>query len=132
MKFLSSEWIKAAGDDLLAVKEMMNNPELTNLAAFHAQQCVEKSFKAVLEEKDSEIPGIHGLIRLYELAGVYCDIQADLDMLKTLDQLYIDSRYPGITGLLPEGKPSTAEALSFYIFAEKIYSGIKDYLTGSE
>jgi HEPN domain-containing protein len=131
VKFLSSEWIKAAGDDLLAVKEMMHNPELTNLAAFHAQQCVEKSFKAVLEEKDAEIPRIHGLIRLYELAGVYLDIKADLDMLKTLDQLYIDSRYPGITGLLPEGKPALDEALSFYKFAENIYSSVKDYLISS-
>ncbi len=132
MKFLSSEWIKAAGDDLLAVRELMNNPELTNLAAFHAQQCVEKSFKSVLEEKDSENPRIHGLIRLYELAGVYFDIKADLDMLKTLDQLYIDSRYPGITGLLPEGKPTTDEALSYYKFAEKVYSSIKDYLMSLE
>jgi len=34
-----------------------------------------------------------------------------------LDELYIDSRYPGDMGLLPHGKPSLEDAQEFYDFS---------------
>ena len=34
---------------------------------------------------------------------------------------YIDSRYPGELGLLPDGKPSLEEAKGFYEFAKNIH-----------
>ena len=40
------------------------------------------------------------------------EINTDLFIL--LDQLYIDARYPGELGLLPDGKPSVSEAREFY------------------
>lgn len=38
---------------------------LTPIACFHAQQCVEKSFKAVLEKNGSDVPKTHDVVRLY-------------------------------------------------------------------
>jgi hypothetical protein len=38
----------------------MNNELTTGASSFHAQQCIEKSLKAVLEENRVNIPRIHG------------------------------------------------------------------------
>ena len=45
-------------------------------------------------------------------------------MLKVLDKLYIDSRYPGDMGLLPYGKPTTEDAKEFYEFALNIFDKV--------
>jgi HEPN domain-containing protein len=110
MKFLSSEWLKAAGDDLLAIEMVSRNSGLTHISAFHAQQSVEKCLKAVLEEKSIEVPKIHSLVRLSELVSGVIGLELNKDTLKTLDELYIEARYPGELGLLPNGKPTMDEA----------------------
>ena len=51
------------------------------------------------------------------------DINSDLLVL--LDQLYIDARYPGELGLLPDGKPSISEAREFYNLGKIIYETAK-------
>jgi HEPN domain-containing protein len=53
---------------------------------------------------------------------------SDTATLIYLNSLYTDSRYPGDTGLLPEGKPTSDEALFFVTFAEEVYSQIKMHL----
>jgi hypothetical protein len=35
------------------------NEHLTNMVAFHSQQAIEKSIKAVLEEKENHVPRMH-------------------------------------------------------------------------
>ena len=42
-----------------------------------------------------------------------------------LDSLYIESRYPGNLGLLPEGKPTIKQAQLYYEFAQKVYAVVK-------
>jgi len=46
-KDAAKEWIKSALDDLITIKEIIDNPFITNIVAFHAQQCIEKSLKAI-------------------------------------------------------------------------------------
>jgi hypothetical protein len=46
-------------------------------------------------------------------------------LFHTLDELYIESRYPGDFGLMPNGKPSVEEAKEFYEFAKTIYQQTK-------
>mgnify|MGYP001371865132 CR=1 FL=1 len=65
MKVLTQEWLKASRDDLEVIQEILEREDLTHIVAFHAEQCVEKAFKAVLEEKCMEIPKIHNLVTLY-------------------------------------------------------------------
>ena len=120
MKFLTGEWIKAALDDLLIIEEIINNELLTHLLAFHAQQAVEKLFKALLEENEIKFPKVHGLIKLFSLIENIAKFKVDKDQLKLLDQLYIDARYPGDLGLLPNGKPTLDEAKVFYDLAKDI------------
>ncbi|MDD5373623.1 MAG: HEPN domain-containing protein [Sulfurimonas sp.] len=50
MRAFTKEWLKAANDDLLTINEIINNNFLTHIVAFHAQQSVEKTLKALLED----------------------------------------------------------------------------------
>lgn len=116
MRAFTEEWLKAARDDLLTIEEILDNPHLTHIVAFHAQQCAEKSMKAIIEEEEIDIPKIHRLLKLHEkvsfsLGGL------DEEIMSLLDGLYIESRYPGDMGLLPHGKPSPDDAKEFYSFA---------------
>jgi HEPN domain-containing protein len=45
----------------------------------------------------------------------------DEEILEDLNDLYIDSRYPGDMGLLPYGKPTLKDAKEFYTFANDIF-----------
>ena len=54
-------------DDLLAAKQLLTVDGLTNLVAFHAQQCIEKSMKALIEEISLPNVKTHDLLRLYRL-----------------------------------------------------------------
>jgi hypothetical protein len=41
-------------------------------------------------------------------------------MVRILDSLYIEARYPGDMGLLPDGQPSLDDILKFYDFAQRV------------
>lgn len=47
MKQTTQEWLIRATEDLSAAQVLLSRPDLTNMVAFHAQQTVEKAFKAV-------------------------------------------------------------------------------------
>lgn len=128
MKFLSEEWLKAANDDLIVIDEIVDNQLVTNVTAFHCQQCVEKCFKSLLEEYGLRIPRIHNLITLYEDVKGISDFGFDEDMFDKLDKLYIDTRYPSELGLMPFGKPTIEDARYFYKFAQDLYNKIKSFL----
>ena len=49
----------------------------------------------------------------------------DMVILERLDDLYIDARYPGELGLLPNGKPTVDDARKFYEFAKYIFKKVK-------
>jgi len=51
MKQTTKDWLSAAEDDLWAAKKLASEVRLTNIVAFHCQQCLEKCFKAVIEEQ---------------------------------------------------------------------------------
>ena len=125
MKKLTEEWLKAAGDDLDVIERILDDAHLSHVVAFHAQQCIEKGFKAVLEEHEIEVPRIHSLVTLLGKVEGYVGKDIDINLLQTLDSLYIDARYPGDLGLLPDGKPSREDAKSFYKFAKDILSKIQ-------
>lgn len=132
MKTLTQEWLKAARDDILTIEELLDNEHLTNMVAFHAEQAIEKCLKAVLEEDGVEFPRIHDLSRLYKLLPTSRNFRIEQqDILQTLNTLYIDSRYPGEFGLLPDGKPTMDEAREFYRFAQDIHANVSAMLAQS-
>lgn len=121
MKKTTEAWLQSAESDLLLVDEILANETLTHLSAFHAQQAVEKSFKAIIEEFDLGFIRTHSLEMLYNIVRHKILLDVNIELLIVLDQLYIDSRYPGELGLLPNGKPSLTEGNQFNNFAKDIF-----------
>jgi HEPN domain-containing protein len=64
MKEIPREWLKKAKDDLDVIKEIKDKKHLTNMVAFHAQQAIEKSLKAIIDEFDLGFVKIHQIERL--------------------------------------------------------------------
>ena len=124
------EWLKSAESDLRTMERILNDEALTHVVAFHAQQCVEKSLKALLEFLDRPVPKDHSTIRLYGLVAELLGMALDRDMLTDLDDLYINARYPGELGLLPHGRPSPEDARQFYEFAANVYRRAWELVTG--
>jgi HEPN domain-containing protein len=61
MKQLTREWLNSAVDDLLTIERILDNPNLTNIVAFHSQQAIEKSIKAIVEEFNIALIKTHNL-----------------------------------------------------------------------
>ncbi|MDK9693185.1 MAG: HEPN domain-containing protein [Sulfurimonas sp.] len=128
MKFMTGEWFKAAQMDLMTIEEIKDNEHLTTIIAFHAQQCIEKVFKAVIEEKGEKIEKVHDLLKLKDKVSSQLPIEMDEAVLELINQLYIESRYPGDLGLLPAGRPTCEQAKIFYATAQQIYDDVKQFL----
>ena len=128
MKQITKDWLEAASIDLESIEALIQNTRLTGHVAFHAQQAIEKALKAILEENGERVPKVHSLSKLFDACSVYINFDFDEDLIIALDSLYIESRYPGELGLLPEGKPSIMQAQAFCDFANEIYQAVKNHL----
>jgi len=89
---------------------------------------VEKSFKAIIEEYDLGFIKTHTLNTLLGKIDSKIQFSIDTDILLLLDQLYLDSRYPGEMGLLPDGYPSLEQSEKFYDFASYIFKTVNVFL----
>jgi HEPN domain-containing protein len=125
MKKTTNDWLISAESDLFLIKEIISRENLTHLSAFHAQQAVEKSFKAIIEEFELGFIKTHSLEMLHNKVKEKITSEFDINQLILLDQLYIDARYPGELGLLPDGKPSVKEAEAFYNLGKQIFEEAK-------
>ena len=67
MRKFTKEWLIASNDDLLTIYEIKELEHLTHIVAFHAQQSVEKSLKALIEEYEIDVPKIHKLSKLHNM-----------------------------------------------------------------
>lgn len=130
MKKITKDWLIAAEDDLLAAKKLASEPRLTNVVAFHCQQFLEKCFKAIIEEQDKPSIKSHDLIRLQINANIHLS-ETETNLLGIINEVYIDSRYPGDMGLLPHGKPTQKEIETFTLFCDLIFTRLKEQLNNS-
>ena len=128
MRFLTREWLNAAELDLKSANQLLQDESLTSIVIFHCQQSIEKLFKAVLIENDCEPQKIHDLLRLYRLVLEFIEPFDDILPLKVINEAYIDARYPGELGLLPDGTPSIKEAIAIIEFTRLVFSTIKSKL----
>ncbi len=118
MKQSTREWLNAAGDDLITIENLLDNPILTNVIAFHAQQAIEKSL----------------FFRTHNLQSLFLKIEEIIPfdvnerIISELDRLYLDSRYPGDLGLMPYGKPTLEEAEIYFQEAAKIKKQAETFL----
>ena len=115
MKQITEEWIaKAEEDYLVATREFRADPPALDAVCFHAQQCIEKYMKAILQENDVEFEKIHDLDILLQKGRSFISEVGDYrdDVIK-LSAYAVDVRYPGF-------EVSEAEAQECVASMEKI------------
>lgn len=121
MKDTTQQWLNLVKTDLRTCEKLLDDDFLTNIVAFHAQQVIEKCFKAIIEEEGLQLPRIHTVVRLYGSVSTLITFPVDSVLLQIADTVYTTSRYPSDLGLVPEGKPSKELAVRLYEFAKYIY-----------
>lgn len=94
----SDEWIqKAEGDFVSALREYRAR-KLPNFdaAGFHAQQCIEKYLKALLQKYHVRFEKTHDLLALKELCvSFFPELELHEESLGYLSQFAVAFRYPG-------------------------------------
>ena len=93
MKRATENWLKIAAKDLKIAEASLEATESLGVV-FHLHAAIEKTLKAIYEERKGNPPKIHMLKRLaIDSCGIKLkDDQAEL--LELLDKAFIDSRYP--------------------------------------
>lgn len=88
-------YLTKASSDLAAARALAANADQQDdVVGFHAQQTVEKSIKAVLALKGSDIPRTHDLVLLAQLAGSEgARTPAELGEAKSLSPWAVAMRY---------------------------------------
>ena len=71
MKSLTEAWLTAAKNDMDVIGRIIADDHLTHIVAFHAQQAVEKCFKALMEEHAVDARKIHSLVTLYAKVEIF-------------------------------------------------------------
>ena len=129
MKKQVESWLFLADKDLMTAEIVLKEDDpLTNIAAFHCQQTIEKYLKAYLIEKDIPLLKTHDLIKLYGMITSIKDLGIDEKKLIAINEVYIESRYPGEIGSMPDGMPTTEQAKEFVEYAQEIKQIICDAL----
>ena len=128
MKKEVEDWLIFAERDIAAAELVIENQHLTGIAAFHCQQAIEKCLKAYLINNDFPLLRTHDLLKLYAQIRKQVDLELNEDTLVMISQVYLDSRYPGDIGLLPDGLPSVDLAQGFLEFAKEVKAVITKLL----
>ena len=127
MKRQVKDWILFADKDFHAAEILLkDDAPLTNIVAFHCHQATEKYLKAFMIEKGIPLVKTHDLIKLNGMINERYDLGIDEGKLVVLNEAYIDSRYPGDMGLMPDGMPSDEQACEFLCYAKEA----KDIILG--
>ncbi len=129
MREITKQWLEFAKADIKSCKNNISDSFLTNIVAFHAQQAVEKCFKAIIEDNNMKVERTHSLFKLASYIKKIIDFNIDIETIELLDKIYTSSRYPGEIGLFPNGKPSVEESKQLYNFAVEIYNNTNKMLS---
>jgi len=109
MRKEAEAWLRISAEDLQSA-EVLFDRKLFRPVCYHAQQSVEKCLKALLVDRDIEIPRTHNILDLNNAAkklGYSVEV-TDEDAV-FLSSVY-RARYPSDAGLLPLGEPIKQDA----------------------
>ena len=98
MNGLVEEWVsKAEADARTAEREALATDEPNwDAVCFHAQQCIEKYLKGLLQHQGTDPPRTHDLWRLATLlTRVMPELEQDAEKLEWLSVFAVEFRYPG-------------------------------------
>jgi HEPN domain-containing protein len=92
---------------------LSDGPALTDSAAFHCQQSIEKYLKALLQEADLPVPRIHELDELAKLIPQAKELAKHRRVLKKLSRYAVTYRYVGKHASAPEARSALRLAERF-------------------
>lgn len=102
-----NEWIEKAEEDYLValtLRRLRRHPP-HNAVCFHAQQCIEKYLKAILEKHGAIIRKIHALpILLDQCAEVHPMLLGMRPDMVRLSEYAVEFRYPGESAAAKDAK----------------------------
>jgi len=133
MRKITGQWLKHAGDDLRSA-EILLRAGIYTISCFHCQQCLEKSLKAVLQEKNIKPPRIHNIKKLKDIAenALGSTLAISVEEANFLSGIYVESRYPLDVGLLPHGEPTKEDAQKALDIAKRFFAQVEKKLEGRE
>lgn len=119
MKKEAEAWRTIAGEELQSALYLAEK-KLYRMVCYHAQQAVEKSLKAVLVERDIDVPRTHNILDLNNAAvKLGYDTKLSDEDAVFLNSIY-RSRYPAGLGLMPSGEPSAADSEKALEIAKRV------------
>jgi HEPN domain-containing protein len=118
---MTRQWIMRADDDLRLSELILNDSEPVYwAAAFHAQQCVEKTIKGLLTFHDIRAGKTHDISSLLKLGtSVLAGLEQFREKANVLTAYAVDWRYP-----VPYGDVSEKETIKAVEIARNIYEFI--------
>jgi HEPN domain-containing protein len=109
MRNAESSWLQDAREELRSA-DYLALGGFWKAACYHAQQAVEKAFKAWLLARGWELEKVHSVRRLAAIAVEFrVPVPLDDAAIDYIDSIY-RGRYPGEAGLLPLGDPREEDA----------------------
>ncbi len=116
------QWLRKADHDLTIIRQGMDRPEaewVTDVLCFHAQQAVEKAFKAYLIYIEQEPPRTHSLEVLHRTIRSSSPDFPNYE-LGDLTAFAVQSRYPDELF-----EPDSSEAKQYAKLAEQIVNDLR-------
>lgn len=112
------DWLDRAGEDILAAGLLVQHDGCYQSAAFHCQQCIEKSLKAYILLKSNILPDGHNLSWLCKRASKYDATFSEWqDSSASLNKCYIETRYPADIAL----ELDYGQVMGYYRMASDMY-----------
>jgi len=105
------EWIEKAEEDFHVAISLrrLRRYSTHNAVCFHAQQCVEKYFKAILEKQGVVVRKIHALpILLDQCVEAHPLLDALRPDMVRLTVFAVEFRYPGESATIEDAKAAVA------------------------
>lgn len=116
MKPEVERWLKQAKSDLLAAKNSVVSKNY-DWAVFQGQQAAEKALKALLLQRNQQVPKVHDLVFLGKKAVLEDSLLQKCDQLTVV---YIETRYPDFGEKIPAEKFNLEKAQKYLGIAEEI------------
>ena len=121
-------WVQKAENDLITAEHTLQLEERCpyDTVCFHARQCVEKYFKALLTLKWVDFPKTHDVAELFAILPDDARPDIDLAELKELSPYAVEVRYPN--DWIPLSREKAVRAIEI---ARKVRSAVRVLLPSS-
>jgi HEPN domain-containing protein len=126
---LANRWLERSDNDIITARQTLllaNGP--TDTPCFHAQQAIEKAFKALLTFHQITFPRTHDLLRLLDLALPFMpELDNDREGFADMETYAVDLRYPDL-GF----DPPRSDAVDALALAEETVTKIRTIVSNPQ